>query len=161
MIFGIGSPILNTVQVLKIDLSGFPFDYGTAVSNPTASEGSRSFRLDNQSAFIVRRWAIDKVVFENRNEERCDYLIEVQNPKKTIYYWIELKGKDIIKACRQITSCIDLINVSEDIRQHARIITSGTNQLEIRSNDYSKLKLRMKKTGGHLKTYTNYGSEII
>jgi len=146
---------------MNINLSEFVFDYGTAVANPVASEGGRSFKLYNQSGFIVRRWAIDKIVFTNRNEERCDYLIEVQNLENFVYYWVELKGKDILKACRQISSTVDLINVSKEIRQHARIITTGTNKLDIRANEYLKLDVRMRKTGGYLKTYTNQGSEII
>ena len=146
---------------MKIELSDFKFDYGTAVSNPTAKEGNRSFNLVNQSGFIVRRWAIDKVVFKGMDEARCDYLIEVQNSAQLTYFWIELKGKDIVKACRQITNTIDLIIVAKEIKQHSRIITTGTNTLDIRSNDYKKLDVRMRKTGGYLKTYTNQGFEII
>lgn len=83
---------------MNINLTDFPFDYGMAVSTPTAKEGSRSFSLDNQSGYLVKKWTIDKNIFKDNMEERCDYLIEIQKPDRSVYYWIELKGKDLVKS---------------------------------------------------------------
>ena len=145
---------------MKINLEDFAYEYGKAVSFPTASEGGRSFVLDNQLNHVSRKWAIDKVVFKGREEERCDYLIEVQ-ANKTIYYWVELKGKDITKACRQVLSALGLINFVDNIRHEARIITTGTNKIDIRSLEYQRLSKLMLETGGKLLQYTNTKTEVI
>ncbi len=147
---------------MKIDLNDFPFDYGNRESNPTASELGRSFTLRNDSKFIVKRWSIDKVVFKNREEQRCDYLIQViTSIKKPTYFWIELKGKDIVKACRQITNTIELVIVSNRATHEARIITSGTNKIEIRTKEFVGLDNLMRRNGGRLKTYTTEKTETI
>jgi hypothetical protein len=72
-----------------------------------------------------------------------------------------LKGKDIIKACRQILNAIRLISISEAAIQYARIVATGVNKLAIRSIDYLRLDTLMRQTGGNLKTYTNFGVEKI
>jgi hypothetical protein len=146
---------------MSIELTDFEFEYGIAVKIAVASEKGRSFKLENKSEFIIKRWAIDKIVFKNSDEERCDYLIEVSNNEGLIYYWIELKGKDIIKACRQILNAIRLISISEAAIQYARIVATGVNKLAIRSIDYLRLDTLMRQTGGNLKTYTNFGVEKI
>jgi hypothetical protein len=146
---------------MRINLDDFDFEYGTAVSKPTAKEGSRSFTLDNQSGYFIRRWGIDEVIFKNSIEERCDYLIEVQKPNNRVYYWIELKGKDLVKACRQILNTIRLANVLEEADQEARVITSGTNKIDIRTLDYINLDRLMRSKRGRLRTYTNEGIEKI
>jgi len=146
---------------MKVNLEDHPFHYGKVVSNPSASEKGRSFSLDNKSGYVVRRWAIDRVVFkDNRKEKKCDYLIEVQR-KKLTFYWIELKGKDLVQACRQVINTINLINVSFDIQQESRIITTGTNTIDIRSIEYQILDRMMRKTGGSLKTHTKMAIEVI
>lgn len=146
---------------MKINLNAFAFDYGTAVSNPTANEGNRSFSLNNQSGYVIKKWSIDKIIFKDNNEERCDYLMEVQKPDKTVYYWVELKGKDVVKACRQILSTIRLVNVLEEANQEARVITSGTSKIDIRTLDYLRLDRLMRSKKGRLITYTNERIETI
>jgi len=145
---------------MKINLEDFAFEYGKAVSFPTAKVGNRSFILDNKSGHITRKWAIDAEVFKNRQEERCDYLIEVQR-KNLTYYWIELKGKDLAKACKQVLSTINLVNIPDKIQQEARIITTGTNKIDIRSKEYQQLYKLMLKCGGLLKQYTLQATEEI
>ena len=145
---------------MKLNLEHYAYDYGKVVSNPSANEGGRSFTLDNKSGHKVRKWAIDNVVFSGRNEIRCDYLIEVQRTKIT-YFWIELKGKDLVKACRQILNTIDLVFVPDSVQHESRVITTGTNTIDVRSIEYQRLDKLMRKGGGKLKTYTNKGTEEI
>ena len=146
---------------MKIDLNAFPYDYGNKESTPNAAESGRSFTLRNDSKFIVKRWSIDKVVFKNREEKRCDYLIEVTTAIRPTYFWIELKGKDIVKACRQIANTIELVIVSNSATHEARIITSGTNKIDIRTKEFVGLDNLMRRSGGRLKTYTNEKIETI
>lgn len=50
---------------MKINLNNFPFEYGAEVSNPIAEEGSRSFTLDNRSKYFIKKWSIDKIIFND------------------------------------------------------------------------------------------------
>ena len=143
---------------MKVNLNDYSYDYGTAVSRPTASEFGRTFILDNKSKYIAKKWAIDKVVFRGKINERCDYLIEIDGNR---YYWVELKGKDLKKACCQLLNTLEIVDTSNAKIQEARIITTKTNKIDIRTIEYQKLDKLMGKTGGRLKTYTNQGSETI
>jgi len=145
---------------MKLNLEQYAYVYGKVVSNPSANEGGRSFTLDNKSGYYVRKWAIDDVVFYGRTDMRCDYVIEVQSSKVT-YFWIELKGKDLVQACRQILNTIDLVFVPDAVQHESRVITTGTNTIDIRSIDYIRLDKLMRRGGGILKTYTNKGTEVI
>lgn len=145
---------------MKIDLDDHPFLYGKVVSNPCTQEGGRSFMVENKSGFIIRMWKIDKVVFRDRKEQRCDFLIKAQS-EEGIYFWVELKGKDITKACGQILNTLQWVNITKEAKQEARIITTGTNRIDIRAIEYLKLDNLMRKARGRLKTYTNYGIETI
>jgi hypothetical protein len=145
---------------MKINLENFAFEYGKVVSLPTARVGNRSFSLDNKSGHVVRKWAIDDEVFKDRQEERCDYLMEVQRNDLT-YYWIELKGKDLTKACKQVLSTINLVSMPDKIQHETRIITTGTNKIDIRSKDYQLLYKLMLKHGGLLKQHTLQAIEEI
>ena len=151
---------MSNIVNMKINLENFPFDYGKVVSNPSANEGGRSFILDNKSGHVIRRWAIDNVVFKNSTEIRCDYLIEVQK-KKVTYFWVELKGKDLVKACKQILNTINFIHVASEVQQESRVITTGTNTIDIRSIEYQRLDKIMRKTGGCLKSHTTKAIEVI
>lgn len=149
------------IPLMGINLDDFYFDYGTAVSKPTAKERGRSFILNNKSGYLIRRWSIDKVIFKDSIEERCDYLVEVQKPERRVYYWIELKGKDVVKACRQILNTIRLVSVLEEADQEARVITSATNKIDIRTLDYIKLDGLMRSKRGRLRTFTKERIETI
>ena len=146
---------------MKINLEDYAFEHGKVVSNPTAEENGRSFILQNDSKYIVRKWAIDKVIFKNRDEERCDYLLLIENKQNNVYYWIELKGRDINKGCGQILSTICLINTEGNAVQHARVISTGTIAPALRNNNYKKLDNFMRVSGGKLQVYTNQGIERI
>lgn len=146
---------------MKINLDNYSFEYGKAVSKPTATENGRSFSLINESGCVVKKWAIDKVVFKDRNEERCDYLLLVERKDDNIYYWVELKGSDIIKACRQIWNTLNIIDVNEGRKQEGRIITTRTPAPALRDAVYIKLNRHIRVLGGHLKIYTNQGTETI
>ncbi|MDQ2752789.1 MAG: hypothetical protein M3R72_07180 [Bacteroidota bacterium] len=146
--------------MMKVNLNDYEYDYGKDVSNPTAEENGRSFTLQNESKFLIKKWAIDKVVFKDRIDERCDYLILIHKKTEKVYYWIELKGSDIVKACEQIMNTIK--QVDAEIKVHeARIISSKTPIPALRDITYAKLDNQMRKLGGCLKTYTNQGTERI
>jgi hypothetical protein len=72
-----------------------------------------------------------------------------------------IKGKRCCESCRQILNSIRLVDVSEQAEQEARVITSGTNKIHIRTLDHVRLDKLMKIKRGSLKIYTNEGLEKI
>ena len=147
---------------MKIELSNYRDEYESKiVPLPTAKEKGRSFTLDNQSAFLVKKWAIDKNIFKNKPEKRCDYLLLVERKQKPIYYWIELKGSDIIEACRQIRSTIENIYVEKDAILQARIITTRVYTFDLREKDYKKLEAIIGKSKGEIIVHNIHFTERI
>jgi hypothetical protein len=88
-------------------------------------------------------------------------LFLVERCSSNVYYWIELKGSDVVKACRQILKTVEMVAVNENAVQEARIVTSKTPVPALRNFNYLKLEKQMLKLGGRLKVYTNQGSEKI
>src|SRR4051794_39277486 len=130
---------------MKIDLRECKYEYGKIVSSPSVEENGRSFTLHNESKYVIWKWAIDKDVFRNKEEKRCDYLLLVDTRERKIYYWIEIIGSDIIEAFRQILSTITNISVEKTAIQQARIIATKAYVPDLRSKDYSKLEEVIKK----------------
>ena len=146
---------------MSVNLDDYGFDYGKAVSYPVAEENGLSFTLQNDSKLVVKKWAVDNVVFKGRKEKRCDYLLFVKGIDIDVYYWIELKGSDVIKACEQILSTINMIVIDKNAIQHSRIISSRVYERDARDNTYRRLDKMMRATGGRLHIYHRYGLEKI
>lgn len=147
---------------MPINLSDYQDEYqGKIVFLPTAKEKGRSFTLDNQSGFLIRKWAVDKNIFKNRVEKRCDYLLLVEKMKKSVYFFIEIKGSDVIEACKQINSTIENIYIEKDAILQARIITTRVYAFDVREKDYKRLEGIIGKAKGKIIVRTNHYSEII
>ena len=146
---------------MSTNLDDYEYDYGKAVSYPAAEENGLSFMLQNDSKLVVKKWAIDNVIFKDRKEKRCDYLLFVKGTDVDIYYWIELKGSDVIKACEQILSTISMIVIDKNAIQHSRIISIRVYERDARDNTYRRLDKMMRATGGNLHIYHRYGLEKI
>ena len=146
---------------MKIDLSDCKFEYQKRVSQALAEENGRSFKLHNESNYIITKWAIDREVFKNKNEQRCDFLFLVEREERNIYYWIELKGSDTIEAYKQILSTINNIDIEKSAIQQARIIATKVHAPDLRSKAYYKLEEVIKKSNGEIIVRTNHHSEKI
>ncbi len=151
----------DLLVLMKVNLDDYEYEYGKDVSNPTVEENGRSFTLINESKFIIKKWAIDKKVFKNRTEKRCDYLLFVERRKVNIYYWIELKGEDINEAYKQILSTVSNVNIEQTAVQHARVIATKNRTPDIRNKEYFKLEEIVRKSGGKIIVRINQFSEKI
>ena len=71
-----------------------------------ASENSRKFEV-----IVPRKCDADKVHIDTADYEpglkRCDYAIRVTPTHKQFFYYVELKGNDILKAAEQLVSTIE------------------------------------------------------
>lgn len=73
--------------------------------NICVAENGRSFRLHNPQKRQIDEVKVDGCLMPD-TKERCDYLFAITEPEMCVYY-VELKGKDVIKAVSQINSTIE------------------------------------------------------
>ena len=70
------------------------------------SENNRQFEV-----IVPRKCDADKVHIDTADYEtgvkRCDYAIRVTPTHKQFFYYVELKGSDVIKAAKQLVSTIE------------------------------------------------------
>lgn len=69
-------------------------------------ENGNEHILQNKSASDVYQFLIDGDIVKGIAEERCDYIVEVENANVHAAYVIELKGSDLNKAIDQIRKTI-------------------------------------------------------
>lgn len=88
-------------------------------------------------------------------EKRCDYAIRVTPTSKRFFYYVELKGNDVIKAARQLVSTVE--KQQSDYKDYeckeAWIISGGWNPAI--STRFQFLQRSLKKFGFELKYKTN------
>lgn len=87
-----------------------------------AEENHCRYEMHNPQRYVARQFKVDGEVFEKGTKpERCDWLL-LNDTKKNAYY-IELKGKSIPKAIKQIDQTVDDIHPSiSQYRIHCRIV---------------------------------------
>ncbi|MBX9724893.1 MAG: hypothetical protein K2X81_26040 [Candidatus Obscuribacterales bacterium] len=69
-------------------------------------EKGKKFVLSNPQRVEVKQTQIDGCLYLNNKERRCDYLFEYESPSPTMIF-LELKGKNIKDAYRQLISTLD------------------------------------------------------
>lgn len=88
-----------------------------------AFEKGKTYKLNNDSRYKIKKVKVDKCVDQKKGEKRCDYLMEIETIKKIIF--IELKGGDLVHALRQLYSTINYFKTEfSNYQIDARIIGS-------------------------------------
>ncbi len=124
-----------------------------------AFENGKTYRLNNNSNYKIRKVKVDKCIGQEMKEKRCDYLMEIKSIKRVIF--IELKGGDLVHALRQLYSAITYLKREFGNYQiDARIIGSGDVPGFINVPDYRKLAKELLPKGTIL-TRTNIYTENI
>ena len=101
--------------------------------------GSARYTLNNKEGVEFSMIDFQNFVYNDSQEKRCDYGISCKN---SINY-VELKGSDIIKGIKQITTTINATSLCfSEFRIKARIIANKTPKPGIYTNtsEYKKLK---------------------
>lgn len=118
-----------------------------------------SYILNNNQCRVV-----SKVDFDNckgHNESICDYLFIVES-KIDRYIFVELKDSNVSKAISQIKSTIEKYKEClQSKRIDCRIITTKTNAPDLKTNEYKKFLLEIKRSGGNLITNSQTYKEAI
>jgi hypothetical protein len=119
-----------------------------------AYENGKKYQLNNVSGTTIRKVKSDKCLVQNKDEKRCDFLMDSDDLKRV--FFIELKGSDLNKAVNQIFSTI-LYLKSEfmNYRIDARIVGSRNVPLIRNVPDYLKLSKIVQATNGDIKIATN------
>jgi len=70
----------------------------------SVAENNRKFILKNPQTKPVYQVTVDGCLITEG--KRCDYLFEIDKPIQKVFY-VELKGKDVEKACEQLKTTIN------------------------------------------------------
>lgn len=110
-------------------------------------EEKKKYIGNNVHSHIFSGYKLDDTFKQN---EACDFLLirEVNQ----VFYFIELKGSDLIKAVDQIQNSIELTkkHLPGGAVLHGRIVPSRVNTHDLNSVRYRKLEQKLKSTGGTL-----------
>lgn len=105
--------------------------------------------FENESNQILYEVRIDNCLI--KDGKRCDYLVLIPRINSAIF--IELKGKNLLYAIKQINSSIDLlIKYLDKSSIHARIILTKVNTPNLMNNPIIyKFEKRINRLNGTLK----------
>ncbi len=119
-----------------------------------AFEEGKTYRLNNNSNYKIRKVKVDKCIAQNIGEKRCDYLMEIKSIKRVIF--IELKGGDLAHALRQLYSAITFLKKEfTNFQIEARIVGSRDVPGFIGLPDYLKLEKVIRTAKGKIERATN------
>lgn len=97
--------------------------------------------LHNNAGFLVFQYHIDGEIITNSEGERCDFIVEAQEPPVMLAYIIELKGSDLNKALDQIGATIEAYK--ERLRGYQilpRVVIHKTSTHDIQGKRYRDFK---------------------
>lgn len=144
--------IFNSRQMSLIPDECIEFDEERKVC--IAFEKGKTYRLNNNSSYNIRKVKVDKCIEQGIGEKRCDYLMEIKSIKRVIF--IELKGGDLAHALKQLYSSITLLkNEFGNFRIDARIVGSRDVPGFISLPDYLKLEKEIHSAKGKIERATN------
>lgn len=119
-----------------------------------AFEKGKTYRLNNNSNYKIRKVKVDKCIVQDIGEKRCDYLMEIKSIKRVIF--IELKGGDLAHALKQLYSAVTFLKKEfADFQIDARIVGSRDIPGFIGLPDYLKLEKVIRSAKGKTERSTN------
>ncbi|MDM1272591.1 hypothetical protein [Acinetobacter indicus] len=125
------------------------------ISNCKVSEGKSSFVLSSKVPLIFNKVKFDdcKCKISNPLGARCDWVIEPNGDYK--FYFIELKGGDIVKALTQIENTVSIIKPSKPFECHI-VKSGGSGSVPSFNTKFQILQKKFKKMNGEIfKPHTN------
>ncbi|MCX4338279.1 MAG: hypothetical protein OSJ72_01415 [Lachnospiraceae bacterium] len=125
--------------------------YQDSRTNAACEEKGKRYNLVNDKRFTITLFHVDGgMIFGEPDVKKCDFLYIVDDLEKPTAIFVELKGKDIYQAIRQVKETIDRYGTTLQRRIYARIVCNAVPRLY---NDPSISKLRkelMKRYNGNL-----------
>lgn len=125
-----------------------------------AFEKGKTYRLNNNSNYKIKKVKVDECISQNAGEKRCDYLMEIKSIKRVIF--IELKGGDLVHALRQLYSAIYYLKTEfRNYQVDIRIIGSRDVPGFINIPEFKKLAKEILPNGTIERATNNIYSENI
>jgi hypothetical protein len=115
-------------------------------------EKNRKYVGENSNGKSFTKYRVDGcLIIEGK---KCDYMLINNDESKA--YFIELKGRDLIRAVEQIECTIDemLINL-KNFEIYARIVLTKVTVPDIKDSKYIRLERKIKKLKGDIKQGVN------
>jgi hypothetical protein len=126
----------------------------------TAQEKGRIYRLNNPSGKKFCKVQIDGCYIDSKQGKRCDYLII--DCERNGFYFVELKGKDLLTAVEQIDQTISYFEGELNGTVYARIVLTKVSVPNIENNPkILKLRRRLKQLSGNLTQKSRQLEETI
>ncbi len=123
-------------------------------SNAVCEEKGKRYNLVNDKGYTVILFHVDGGMISGEPDvKKCDFLYVVNDQEKPTAIFVELKGKDIYHAVRQVKETIDRYGTALQRRIYARIVCNAVPRLY---NDPSISNLRkelMKRYHGNLSIF--------
>ena len=95
----------------------------TANKIVTVSENKRKFTIQNSSSLQINQVKVDGCYITSGS--KCDYLFEIINKNIIAVFYVELKGKNIEHAIKQLEATIIYCkSIHKDIKKECYIVAS-------------------------------------
>ncbi len=111
-------------------LGGVCLHYEGNKKDCPVSQNGRIYRLLNPNALLIKVYTVDPCLIPNITQQKCDYLYVINIPfanaqgQKNSAYFIELKGRNLTDAIKQLINSIQILHKSlpQKCIIHARIV---------------------------------------
>lgn len=116
----------------------------------TVSENRRKFVIRNDGKRFINKVTVDGCLIDD-DRERCDFLFEICNEDSSIclVYYVELKGCDIEKACKQLSATMSYCSERHCSNRNicyivaSRVPKAGTEVQNMKKTFISKCKAQL------------------
>lgn len=126
----------------------------------SVKENRRVYTLVNPNRLKIRKTHADGDMYTEFDGKRCDYILSSSEFKTAIL--VELKGRDVEKACEQISATLDDLESKFSYSCfHGRIVSSRTPTIGLWSTNMKKLSQRLKQSGGSFVPSTGEIKEYV
>lgn len=142
---------------IKGQLVNIPDECAKESSDPRIVVDAKASKLTlvNAERKLVRLIKVDDCVVKG-GEKRCDYLIEISNPP-TVAVYVELKGKNIDHACKQLAATLKLFAPIHGLIERRCHIVASRVPMSSATLDLLKDKFRRNNNGTRLYVDTVQG----
>lgn len=128
--------------------------YRDSRTNAVCEEKGKRYNLINDMGHMIALFHVDGGMISGEPDmKKCDFLYVIYDSENPTAIFVELKGKDIYQAARQVKETVDQYGAALQRRVCARIVCNAVPRLY---NDPSISNLRkelMKRYGGTLRIY--------
>lgn len=123
------------------------------IGNVSLSEKKSSCLFKNPNKIDVYKVKVDGGLISDYRE-RCDYLVHWEKEQNSFVFFVELKGGDVDKACRQLERTIDYTKekFGDFENKHCIIVCSKYPSVDSTVQRYKQI---MKKKGFDVQIKTN------